>query len=133
MLQKTLIKTEAVTKTIETLIAFQEFQEACCGVKPKVQFQFAIENFRRDILTLHKKFGISISNKIHIIIDHVDDNISESGKGLGHVTDQTVEALHSALNKRLSSGNYWIKDLDSEKHGHKLYRGVLHFNSYNIV
>ena len=69
------------------------------------------------MLTLHKKFGISITNKIHIIIDHVEDYISESGRGLGHVTDQTVEALYSALNKRLTSSNYWIKHLDSEKHG----------------
>ena len=29
-------KTEAVKKAIDTLIAFGEFQEACCGVTPKV-------------------------------------------------------------------------------------------------
>ena len=69
---------------------------------------------------------------MHAVKDHVEEYISKSGKGLGHVTDQTVEALHSALNKRLSSSNYWIKDLESEKHGLKLYRGILHFNSYNI-
>ena len=94
----------------------------------KVNFRFAIENFRRDFLTLHQKFGISITNKIHIIIDHVEDYISKSGKGLGRIIDQTVEALHSALNKL----NYWIKDIISEKHEHKLYWGIRHFNSYNV-
>ena len=103
-----------------------------CFWSLKVNFRFAIENFRRDFLTLHQKFGISITNKIHIIIDHVEDYISKSGKGLGRITDQTVEALHSALNKRLTSSNYWIKDINSEKHGHKLYSGILHFNSYNV-
>ena len=132
LLKNTLTKSEAVQKTIDTLIGFQEFQEACCGVTPKIHFRFTIENFRNDFLTLHEKFGISITNKVHIIIDHVEDYISESGKGLGRVTDQTVEALHSALNKRLTSSNYWIKDIGSEKHGHKLYRGILHFNSYNL-
>ena len=77
-------------------------------------FRFDIENFKKDILTIHKNFGISISNKIHIIINHVEDYIAESGRGLGHVTDRTVEALHS------------------EKHGQKLCRGILHFSSYNI-
>ena len=62
----------------------------------------------------------------------MEDYISKSGKGLGRITDQTVEALHSALNKRLTSSNYWIKDINSEKHGHKLYSGILHFNSYNV-
>ena len=103
------------------------FNSVSVSVTPKVNFRFAIENFRRDFLTLHQKFGISITNKIHIIIDHVEDYISKSGKGLGNITDQTVEALHSALNKL----NYWIKDISSEKHGHKLYWGIRHFNSYN--
>ena len=47
---------------------------------------------------------------------------------VGNITDQTVEALHSALNKL----NYWIKDIISEKHEHKLYWGIRHFNSYNV-
>ena len=132
LLKKTLIKTEAVVQTINTLIAFTEFQEACSGVKPRIDFRFTIENFRNDILTLHKNFGITLTNKIHIIIDHVEDYISETGRGLGHVTDQPVEALHSALSKRLATSNYWIKHLESEKHGQKLYRGIIHFNSYNI-
>ena len=65
-------------------------------------------------------------------MDHVGDYIEATNKGLGQVSDQIVEAAHSALNKRLVSSNYWVKDLESDNHGVKLYRCILHFNSYNI-
>ena len=55
-----------------------------------------------------------------------------TGKGLGIVYDQIVEACHSALNKRLVSSGYHRKNLETDSHGEMLFRGVLHFNSYNI-
>ena len=65
-------------------------------------------------------------------MEHVGDYIIKTGHGLGKVSDQVVEATHSALNKRLTASKYWIKDLESEKHGYKLFKGILHFNSYNM-
>ena len=65
-------------------------------------------------------------------MDHVEDYINMTDKALGKVSDQIVEATHSALNQRLVSSRYWIKDLESDIHGVQLFRGILHFNSYNI-
>ena len=65
-------------------------------------------------------------------ISHVEEYIKLTGKGLGKVSDQIVESCHSALNKRLVASRYWIKDFESELHGKMLYRGILHFNSYNL-
>ena len=28
--------------------------------------------------------------------------------------------------------NYWVKDVESSQHGKKFYKGILHFNLYNI-
>ena len=105
---------------------------ACCGVLPKKDWAQTIENVSENFTDLQKKFNISITNMVHIIMDHVGDYIMESGLGLAKVSDQTVEASHSAVNKRLTSSNYWIKDNKSEKHGNMLYRGILHFNAYSI-
>ena len=77
-------------------------------------------------------FFLSIPNKVHIIIDHVEDYINMTGDTLGKVTDQTVEAAHSALNKRLVQSNYLVKDKESDIHGIKFYRGICHFNCYNV-
>ena len=81
---------------------------------------------------LRETYGISIPNRAHIIMAHVDEYIFLTGHSLGRVSDQVVESAHSALNKRLERSNYWVKDLESDIHGLKLYKGILHFNSYNI-
>ena len=81
---------------------------------------------------LKLKYGIHITNKIHIIMDHVEDYVLLTGKGLGKVSDQIVESCHSALNKRLVSSGYHRKNLETDEHGEKMFSGILHFNSYNI-
>ena len=65
-------------------------------------------------------------------MDHVEDYIDMTGFSLGRVSDQIVEAAHSALNKVLVRSNYWVKDKECDSHGIKLFRGIVHFNSYNI-
>lgn len=41
-------------------------------------------------------------------------------------------AVHSLMNKRLTQSNYWVKDLESEKHAENLHNCVQHVNAYNI-
>ena len=65
-------------------------------------------------------------------MDHVEDFRTATGNGLGRNSDHIVENCHSALNKRLTRINYWIKNFESENHGYKLFRGIIHFNSYNL-
>ena len=76
--------------------------------------------------------SIMLIHKIHIIQSHVRDYISLTGKGLGKVSDQIVESCHSALNKRLVARGDHPKKLEGDSQGEMLFRGVLHFNSYNI-
>ena len=63
---------------------------------------------------------------------HVGDYIKLTGKPLGRTTDQTTEAAHQYLNKRMTLSKYYIKDIQSHRHGLKLYQSILHLNSYNI-
>ena len=79
-----------------------------------------------------KKHKIYECDYCHKTMSHVGDYIKLTGKSLGRVCDQIVEACHSALNKRLVSSGYHRKNLDSDTQGQFLYRGIIHFNSYNI-
>ena len=65
-------------------------------------------------------------------MDHVGDYIEMTGKSLGQVSDQIVECAHSTLHRRLSISNYLVKNKETDVHGIKLFRGIVHFNSYNI-
>ena len=51
--------------------------------------------------SLAREHGVSITNEVHIIMDHVEEYILTTAKGLGRMSDQIVEACHSAVNKRL--------------------------------
>ena len=76
--------------------------------------------------------GVSKTLKIHVMERHVKDYISSIGLPLGARTDQTTEAAHQYMNKRLVRSQYRVKDIESHAHGLKLYRCVLHMNAYNV-
>ena len=44
-----------------------------------------------------------------------------------------IESIHQYVDKRMQKSNYMVKDYLNPRHGEKLYRAVLHLNSYNIV
>ena len=81
---------------------------------------------------LHREFGLSKTLKIHIMQDHIKDYVDLTNKPLGRRTDQTIEAAHQFMNKRMVRSQYVVKDIESAAHGLKLYCCVLHINSYNI-
>ena len=39
---------------------------------------------------------------------------------------------HQLVNNRFSKSNYYVKAVESDKHGKNLLKGVLHVNSYNL-
>ena len=83
-------------------------------------------------MRLVKEFKISIPVKIHIIVDHLEDYFNlNGGKPLGDTSDQTVEAAHQHVNKRLMESGYWNKAVESVGHGLSLLKGILHINGYN--
>ena len=65
-------------------------------------------------------------------MDHVGDYIEMTGKSLGWVSDQIGECAHSALHRRLAISNYWVKNKETDIHCIKLFRGIVHFNSYKL-
>ena len=83
-------------------------------------------------MNLKVKFGISIPNKVHIIIDHLPVYLSKFAKTFYHLSDQTMESVHQEFFKRMAAGNYKVKNFGSKSHGRKLHRGVIHFNSVNF-
>ena len=63
---------------------------------------------------------------------HIKNYCEETMKSLGDCSDQTIESLHQVVNSRFTNSKYYIKFSDADKHGEKLYNGIMHVNSYNI-
>ena len=93
----------------------------------------AVKNFKTSYDTLITKFQVSNTPKIHTINDHYVDYVKMTGRPLGLTNDQIIETTHQYVNHTMVSSNYTIRDLESEIHGEKLLRLVLHQNSYNIL
>ena len=53
--------------------------------------------------------------------------IEETEQPLGRVSDQLIEATHAFFNHRLTSSNYWVKDISSKMHGDRLFDGNIAF------
>ena len=93
-------------------------------------YEDTIQHFESCFLKLKEQFGVSITPKVHIMITHVPEFISRTGKPLGLFSEQVVENAHSSFDKVFDF--YRVKDVDCEKYSKNLLRAVLHYNGYHI-
>ena len=84
-------------KFVKAFRSFFEVVKGCFGQEVLQSFKNDLKTFKHDYLAL----GISITPKVHILIEHVetflDMKASFSGvrKGLGFYSEQSVESIHS--------------------------------------
>ena len=69
---------------------------------------------------------------MHIILEHLMDYLDETGLSLVKTSDELIENMHQYLHKLLLKSFYKVKDVTNPNHGKRLYRAVMHLNSYNI-
>ena len=75
-------------------------------------------------------FGLSVTNKAHIVFAHLADVLDKRQEALGQWSEEVVEACHQAFDKVWQ--RYKVKNVASENHGKNLYRAVLEFNAFNV-
>ena len=74
-------------------------------------------------MKLHKEFKITITPKIHIIMDHLADFFRmNGGQSLKITTDQLIEASHQHVKNVFRNSQYNVQDPTSEYHGKKNIR-----------
>ena len=76
--------------------------------------------------------GLSTTLKMHIISDHLADYFDLTGKTLLNVSDEHIEAIHSAYRKFNERHSYKIRDVTSDIHHKKQEKSLLHWNSINV-
>ena len=117
---------------VTCLRALKELQLAVCRRSLAQNYKEKLGNFKKNFQKLREVSGISISLKLHYILDHLDDLFDLTGEGLGNVDDHVIECMHQYLNKRMQNSKYFVKDMASELHGEKKLKLLLHVNGYNI-
>ena len=69
---------------------------------------------------------------MYVPLDHLCDYFDESEMTLKKVTDELVENMHQFVHKRMMQSGYKVKDVSNPNHGVKLYKAIMHVNSYNL-
>ena len=68
--------------------------------------------------------------KVHIVMHHLEQFVTATGKPLGQFNEETVENKHHEFLKVYQS--YKVNSRYSKMYKDNLLRCVLHFNSYRI-
>ena len=92
-----------------------------------------IQKFTESYNVLVDKFGITTPNKVHLIMDHLEDYYDFTKKSLRDCCDELVEAMHQFVKKRMENSNYIVCDIQNPNHGIKMFRAVMHINGYNFI
>ena len=111
------------TKLLDEQVNKSEYEEEVHEV---------IEGFSDAYGILTEKFNVSVTNKVHVIVDHLSDYLSSNKTTLRKTTDQTIECTHSKLDQYLKERNYFRKNLNGKAFGERLLKGILAWNSYSI-
>lgn len=85
-------------------------------------------------MALHEDQNVklTIPNKTHFIIDHLEDYFDTTKESLGETSDQTIEAMHSFVDKLMKKSMYHVKDTSKDIALEKQHRGILRINSYSV-
>ena len=84
MLSQNLEKMDQIQLLINSMRAFNKVRKSCFGEDLETSYKDDINEFREEYL----KTGMSITTKIHIIFEHVEEFCTEHNKGLGHYSEQ---------------------------------------------
>jgi len=97
-------------------------------------YSLAIRIWREAWQDLRRHTGNTVSetNSIHTILAHLEDYYDLTGESLVKTTDHVVEQAHQWLHQELRKTNLWVRDLESPKHGERLFRAVMRHNTYTV-
>ena len=71
-------------KYVEALGAFEKVRQSCFGQDLLPSYRADIQDFRE----AYEKLNIAMTNKVHVLVDHVADFCEKHQKGLGFFSEQ---------------------------------------------
>ena len=121
-----------MSKFENVLVALRKLHHICNKEYLCLNYTKVIDDFTKAWYTLINKYDISIKPKIHIILDQLCDYFDDCEVTLKSVTDELVENMDQHVEKFMVRSGYKVKDITNPNHGRKLYKAIMHINSYNL-
>ena len=115
---------------MDTLLAFRDVNDSCFGFILDPFYKQILAKFTDSYKKLREQFGISITNKIHVICTHLEVFFNLVGRGLGEFSEQETENAHSSFDSMLD--RYRVKDIQSDVYHTQYFKAVMNFNANNV-
>ena len=115
---------------LEAFKCFRDVVDSCFGYLLDPYYKQVLAKFKTQMKKLQEKFNVSIPNKIHVMLVHVDEFCSLVGRGLGEFSEQETENAHSAYDDIWD--RYKVKDDKSEIYHKQFFKSVMNFNCNNM-
>ena len=109
---------------------FRDLMEVTFGFTLGSDFRHRIRMFQDSFHILNSQFGVSETIKMHIIINHIEDFVEQTGQPLGQYSEQEVESCHQSFDRFWSK--YKVKNSATDKFAGNLLKTVLDYNSMHI-
>ena len=82
---------------------------------------------------MYKKYCLSWTLKIHVILDHYQEYFEKMNKTMRHTNGEFPEGVHSTLIKReRANGNHVVRKIATPIHQQRALSSLTIFNSKNI-
>ena len=112
---------------VQCLRCLRDTVDSCFSYSLDPSYREVISRFRLSFEQLREQFGVSETNKLHMIFEHVPEFIDRVGKGLGEYSEQELENAHSEWD--VIWGRYLVKDFESPMFLINYRKSVLTFNA----
>ena len=113
-----------------TLESFRDVVSSCFGFLLDPYYKDVLARFKENFLALNKEFNVSVTNKIHIILTHVQEFCELTGRALGEFSEQETENAHTVFDETWC--RYRVKDSSSGVYHLQYFKAVTDFNSKNV-
>ena len=131
-------KLQKADPIIKFLEIFSDVVGKCFGMKLDSGYKAALQSFSDAYMELHKEKPktFTVTPKIHIVMYHVQEYLElmnaeeEEDRGLGYMSEQAFEAVHSDMNRMWNQG--WKVSPTHKEFADKLKKFVVAYNSNNM-
>ena len=106
--------------------ALRDVVHCCMGNELFPDYGESIAKFE----AAYKKLGISVTPKVHLLVEHALEDISLHGRGLGIFNESTSESLHADFDSFYQ--RYLVKDTSSDVYLKNLQTAVVAYNSNHV-
>ena len=105
---------------------FDAVVQSCFGNELYPNYEQTITDFER----AYEKLGLSITPKIHLLVEHAIEDIESHGLGLGIFNESTAESIHADFDKHW--GSYKVKKISADSYVNNLQSAVVAYNSNHL-